>query len=138
MCVTEACSRLTLAVYTGVWPYFLKAIAWARKYGLRIQLDYQCVTPFSTRLTLQRRTWLAERSAALYVDRADRPGWNHSGRLGSINWLRGPMGFANAQRSLNHLRILMEFISQPQYSNVVAEITLMNEPRGASIVQLPP
>lgn len=34
------------------------------------------------------------------------------------------MGLANAQRALNHLRILMEFISQPQYSNVVAQITV--------------
>jgi len=50
MCVAQSERKLTLAVYTGVWPYFLKAIAWARKYGIRIQLDYQCATPPLTRL----------------------------------------------------------------------------------------
>jgi hypothetical protein len=40
-------------------------------------------------------------------------GWNHLGRLGTIGFLNGPMGYANAQRTLNYIRIMAEFISQP-------------------------
>jgi glucan 1,3-beta-glucosidase len=54
------------------WQYFLKAIQWARKYGLRINLD-------------------------LHALPGSQNGWNHSGRLGSYNVLFGPMGIANAQ-----------------------------------------
>jgi glucan 1,3-beta-glucosidase len=58
-------------------------------------------------------------------------GWNHSGRLGTINILKGPMGVANAQRGLDHIRIITEFISQPQYRDVVPMFGVMNEPQGA-------
>lgn len=54
------------------WTYFLKAIQWARKYGLRINLD-------------------------LHALPGSQNGWNHSGRLGSYNVLFGSMGIANAQ-----------------------------------------
>ena len=33
--------------------------------------------------------------------------------------MNGVMGIANAQRTLSYLRILTEFVSQPQYSDVV-------------------
>ncbi|KAI6043138.1 exo-beta-1,3-glucanase [Pisolithus marmoratus] len=75
------------------WTYFLKAIQWARKYGLRINLDFHALP-------------------------GSQNGWNHSGKLGSINVLNGPMGYANAQRSLDYIRILAEFISQPEYRDV--------------------
>jgi glucan 1,3-beta-glucosidase len=83
--------------------YFLKAIQWARKYGIRINLDFHAVP-------------------------GSQNGWNHSGRLGSINFLNGPMGYANAQRTLDYIRILAEFLSQPQYSSVVTIMGIINEP----------
>lgn len=46
------------------WQYFIKAIGWARKYGLRINLDFHALP-------------------------GSQNGWNHSGRLGEINWLKG-------------------------------------------------
>lgn len=32
--------------------------------------------------------------------------------MGSINWMNGPMGIANAERHLDYIRIITEFISQ--------------------------
>lgn len=40
------------------------------------------------------------------------PGYNHSGKLGQVDFLVGTMGIANAQRTLNYIRIITEFISQ--------------------------
>ncbi|KAF8969936.1 exo-beta-1,3-glucanase [Flammula alnicola] len=92
------------------WTYFLKAIQWARKYGLRINLD-------------------------LHALPGSQNGWNHSGRLGTIGFLNGPMGYANAQRSLDYIRIIAEFISQPQYKDVVTIFGILNEPQGSIIGQ---
>lgn len=92
------------------WTYFLKAIEWARKYGLRINLDFHCLP-------------------------GSQNGWNHSGKLGSINVLNGPMGLANAQRSLSYIRIIAEFISQPEYAPVVPLFSITNEPVGSTIGQ---
>ncbi|KAI0256787.1 glycoside hydrolase superfamily [Lactifluus subvellereus] len=92
------------------WKYFLKAIQWARKYGLRINLDFHALP-------------------------GSQNGWNHSGRLGTVNFLYGPMGYANAQRTLDYIRILAEFISQPQYSDVVAIFGIANEPFGTTVGQ---
>ena len=55
-------------------------------------------------------------------------GYNHSGKRGQINFLEGVMGFANAQRALEYIRVFTEFISQPQYSNVVQMFGIVNEP----------
>ena len=88
--------------------YFLKAIQWARKYGLRINLDFHSLP-------------------------GSQNGWNHSGRLGTINVLNGPMGVANADRSLDYIRIFAEFISQPEYSDVVVMFGFTNEPFGPTI-----
>jgi glucan 1,3-beta-glucosidase len=87
----------------------LKAIQWARKYGLRINLDLHAVP-------------------------GSQNGWNHSGKLGSVNFLYGPMGMANAQRTLDYIRIIAEFISQPQYKDVVTMFGVINEPRGAPTI----
>ena len=84
--------------------YFLKAIKWARKYGLRINLDFHTAT-------------------------GSQNGWNHSGRLGTMSFLNGTMGYANAQRTLDYIRIIAEFISQPEYSDVVTMFGILNEPR---------
>lgn len=56
------------------------------------------------------------------------PGYNHSGMYGVINFLRGTMGLANAQRMLNYIRIFTEFFSQPEWKDVVVIIGIMNEP----------
>lgn len=45
--------------------------------------------------------------------------------------LNGPMGYANAQRSLDYIRILAEFISQPEYKDVVAMFGITNEPQAS-------
>ncbi|KZP03930.1 glycoside hydrolase family 5 protein [Athelia psychrophila] len=38
------------------------------------------------------------------------------------------MGIANAQRTLDYIRIITEFISQPEWTNVVPMFSVMNEP----------
>jgi hypothetical protein len=45
------------------------------------------------------------------------------------------MGLANAQRSLDYIRIIAEFISQPQYRDVVTMFGIANEPRGTFVGQ---
>ncbi|PVF96563.1 glycoside hydrolase [Serendipita vermifera] len=94
------------------WTYFLKAIQWARKYGIRINLDLHAVP-------------------------GSQNGWNHSGKTGQINFLSGVMGIANAQRTLDYIRILAEFISQPEYSPVVPFFGILNEPYAASTGGIP-
>ncbi|KZT57138.1 glycoside hydrolase family 5 protein [Calocera cornea HHB12733] len=84
------------------WGYFLKAIQWARKYGIRINMD-------------------------LHTIPGSQNGWNHSGKLGPINFMFGVMGIANAQRTLDYIRTLTEFVSQPQYTNVVQYFGIVNE-----------
>jgi aryl-phospho-beta-D-glucosidase BglC (GH1 family) len=85
------------------WKYFLTAIEWARKYGLRINLDLHAIP-------------------------GSQNGWNHSGKMGQIDFLNGVMGLTNAQRALDYIRIIAEFISQPEYRNVVPFFGIMNEP----------
>ncbi|KAF8625907.1 hypothetical protein AX17_006633 [Amanita inopinata Kibby_2008] len=84
------------------WKYFLKAIEWGRKYGIRIYLD-------------------------LHALPGSQNGWNHSGKTGSVNFMNGVMGIANAQRTLTYLRILTEFVSQKQYRDVVGVVGIVNE-----------
>ncbi|KAH9480680.1 putative glucan 1,3-beta-glucosidase D [Psilocybe cubensis] len=91
------------------WTYFLKAIQWGRKYGIRIYLD-------------------------LHALPGSQNGWNHSGKsmprilhCGSVNFMNGVMGIANAERTLNYLRIITEFVSQPQYRDVVGIVGIVNE-----------
>ncbi|GAA5890506.1 hypothetical protein JCM6882_002943 [Rhodosporidiobolus microsporus] len=90
------------------WQYFLKAVGWARKYGLRVNLD-------------------------LHAAPGSQNGYNHSGKQGSINLLSGLMGIANAQRTLSYIRTLTEFIAQPEYKNVIPMFSVLNEPYATSI-----
>ncbi|GAA5939575.1 hypothetical protein JCM1841_001513, partial [Sporobolomyces salmonicolor] len=85
------------------WTYLLKAIKWARKYGLRINLDLHSVP-------------------------GSQNGWNHSGRLGSINFLHGTMGLANAQRALDYVGAVAEFVSREGVKEVVPMFSVFNEP----------
>lgn len=42
--------------------------------------------------------------------------------------MNGVMGVANAQRTLNHIRALAEFISRPENAEVVQAFSILNEP----------
>ncbi|KAG1738191.1 glycoside hydrolase family 5 protein [Suillus lakei] len=90
------------------WPYILRVLQWARKYGLRVNLD-------------------------LHTIPGSQNGFNHSGKFGKVNFLKGVMGVANAQRALGYIRIIAEFISQPEWSNVVPVFGIMNEAKVAVI-----
>ena len=92
------------------WTYVLKALRWARKYGLRIKFDLHTVP-------------------------GSQNGWNHSGRLGAISWLNSTMGLANAQRSLEVMRSIAQFISQPEYAPVVPLFGFINEPNANALSQ---
>ncbi|GAA6009550.1 hypothetical protein JCM11491_003600 [Sporobolomyces phaffii] len=85
------------------WKYFLKALEWSKKYGLRVNLDLHSVP-------------------------GSQNGWNHSGKWGPINWLHSTMGYANAQRSLDYIETLAEFVSRPDVAPVVKMLSLLNEP----------
>jgi glucan 1,3-beta-glucosidase len=45
-----------------------------------------------------------------------------------VNFMNGVMGVANAQRTLNYIRIITEFISQPEWQPVVPVFGVINEP----------
>ncbi|KAI0829201.1 glycoside hydrolase [Trametes gibbosa] len=87
----------------AAWKYVLLAFRWARKYGLRIYLELHTVP-------------------------GSQNGYNHSGRLGPVNFLNGFMGIANAQRTMDYVRYIAEFISQNEYQDVVPMFGIINEP----------
>ena len=62
-------------------------------------------------------------------------GYNHSGKFGKVNFMAGVMGYANAQRALDYIRIIAEFISQPEYKDVVPIFGIANEVLVGSIGQ---
>ncbi|KAG9248042.1 beta-glucosidase 6 [Calycina marina] len=104
-------SYWTVATYTGdpyvarvSWRYLLRGIEWARKHGLRINLDVHGLP-------------------------GSQNGWNHSGRQGSIGWLSGDDGTMNANRSLVLHDQLSQFFAQDRYKNIVAFYGLANEPK---------
>jgi aryl-phospho-beta-D-glucosidase BglC (GH1 family) len=84
------------------WKYILRLFGWARKYGLRIYLDLHTVP-------------------------GSQNAFNHSGKDGQVNWMNGIMGYANAQRSLDYIRIITEFISQAEYQNLIPMFGIVNE-----------
>ena len=90
------------------WRYLLRAIEWARKHGLRVNLDLHSVP-------------------------GSQNGWNHSGRSGVVNWLNGTDGALNGQRSLDIHNQLSQFFAQPRYEHVVVIYGLVNEPRLLSL-----
>ena len=91
-------------VFRTSWRYLLRAIEWARKYGLRVNLD-------------------------LHGLPGSQNGWNHSGRLGLIGWFNGTDGDLNAQRSLDVHNRLSQFFAQDRYQNIISHYGLANEPR---------
>ncbi|KAI5923527.1 glycoside hydrolase superfamily [Camillea tinctor] len=95
-------------VFRTSWRYLLRAIEWARKYGLRVNLD-------------------------LHGLPGSQNGWNHSGRQGVVGWLNGTDGDLNAQRSLDIHDRLSKFFAQDRYKNIVAFYGLANEPQMVSL-----
>ncbi|KAI1102047.1 glycoside hydrolase family 5 protein [Jackrogersella minutella] len=91
-------------VFRTSWRYLLRAIEWARKYGLRVNLD-------------------------LHGLPGSQNGWNHSGRQGVVNWLNGTNGDLNSQRSLDVHDRLTKFFAQDRYKNIITFYGLANEPR---------
>ncbi|GKT46558.1 putative glucan endo-1,3-beta-glucosidase [Colletotrichum spaethianum] len=90
------------------WRYLLRGIEWARKYGLRVNLDVHGLP-------------------------GSQNGWNHSGRQGVIGWLNGTDGATNAQRSLDMHDRLSKFFAQDRYKNIIAFYGLANEPRNVDL-----
>lgn len=86
------------------WRYLLRAIEWAREFGLRVNLDLHGVP-------------------------GSQNAWAHSGRQGTIGWLQGPDGDINAQRTLDIHNQLSQFFAQDRYKNVVTFYGLVNEPK---------
>ena len=85
------------------WRYLLRGIEWARKYGLRVNLD-------------------------LHALPGSQNGWNHSGRSSEINFIAGPDGAKNAERALDIHKKLATFFAQDRYKNIIAFYGLGNEP----------
>lgn len=90
------------------WRYLLRGIEWARKYGLRVNLDLHSLP-------------------------GSQNGMNHSGRQGVIGWINGTDGSLNAQRSLDIHDQLSQFFAQKRYENVVTIYGLCNEPKMLSL-----
>lgn len=86
------------------WRYLLRAIEWCREFGLRVNLDLHGVP-------------------------GSQNGWAHSGHQGTINWLQGPNGDKNGQRSLDIHDQMSQFFAQDRYKNVVTMYGLVNEPK---------
>lgn len=91
------------------WRYLLRGIEWARKYGLRVNLD-------------------------LHGAPGSQNGWNHSGHQGLIGWLNGTDGTLNGQRTIEIHDQLSQFFTQPRYKNIIALYGLVNEPRMTFLV----
>ncbi|KAI9317280.1 glycoside hydrolase superfamily [Dichotomocladium elegans] len=85
------------------WQYLLRAIQWARKYGLRVMID-------------------------LHTAPGSQNGWNHSGRTGQIRWLNGTDGSENARKTLEAAQRMAQFFSDPAWKDVVPIFGVLNEP----------
>ncbi|KAL0936854.1 glucan 1,3-beta-glucosidase D 1 [Colletotrichum truncatum] len=85
------------------WRYLLRGIEWARKYGIRIKLD-------------------------LHGLPGSQNGWNHSGRSGTVGWLKSSGQDVNFKRSLEIHDQVSKFFAQDRYKNIVVFYGLANEP----------
>ncbi len=85
------------------WNYVLLVFKWACKYGLRVFLELHTVP-------------------------GSQNGFDDSGHLGTVNFLNGYMGIANAQWTMDYIRYIVELISQKEYEDVVPMFGIVNEP----------
>lgn len=86
------------------WRYLLRGIEWARKYGLRVNVD-------------------------LHSAPGGQNGWNHSGRQNVVQWLNGANGTLYGDRTLEIHQQVSKFFAQDRYKNLVTIYGLVNEPR---------
>jgi glucan 1,3-beta-glucosidase len=88
--------------YPGAWPYVLKTIDWARKYGLLVILD-------------------------IHGAPGSQNGYDNSGqRMDYPGWASDPK---NVNRTLDIVAWLAQTFGGEEYVNVVTMIQLMNEVR---------
>ncbi|KAI9266604.1 glycoside hydrolase superfamily [Phascolomyces articulosus] len=85
------------------WEYLLRAIQWARKYGLRVMVE-------------------------LHTAPGSQNGWNHSGRYGQIGFLNGTHGDENANRTIKIIETMVEFFNKSEWRDVVPIFGVLNEP----------
>ncbi|GAA5897492.1 uncharacterized protein JCM6883_006718 [Sporobolomyces salmoneus] len=86
----------------GQWPYLLKAIGWARKYGLKVHVD-------------------------VHGAPGSQNGFDNSGRRGTITWQTSQK---NVQRTLNVVTKLSQEFAKSKYRDTVTVIQALNEPAG--------
>jgi hypothetical protein len=114
--------------------YILRLLQWCKKYGIRVNLALIVVPgsangayPLTSPLRLSTYPdW--ECSTSLILITVLVLGFNYGGKTDSLNFLRGAMGLANAQRTLYHIKTLAEFVSQPEWRTVVPMLSILNEP----------
>lgn len=82
----------------------MRFFGWCRKYGIRVNLDLHAMPGSQNGAKAENSE--GSHQLTLYA------GYNHSGKQGNVNFLRGPMGLANAQRALDYIRTYTQFISQ--------------------------
>ncbi|CAG8658820.1 12617_t:CDS:2, partial [Ambispora leptoticha] len=80
--------------------YLLKAVRWAKKYGMRVIVD-------------------------LHGAPGSQNGYHHSGKHGPIEWQTGD----NIHRTLNVIKNMTETFSRPEFRNTVTIIGVLNEPK---------
>jgi glucan 1,3-beta-glucosidase len=87
------------------FTYLLRALTWARKYGLRVLIE-------------------------IHTAPGSQNGYNHSGRVGQINWLYGVMGLANVERFVDQIEAFVDYFwggGVGEWSDVVGMFGLVNE-----------
>lgn len=104
------------------WEYILQILSWCRKYGIRVNLDLHAVPGSQNGLSF---TLLMIYLLADAID--SQLGYNHSGKVGQINFMNGIMGYANAQRTLDYIRTITEFVTQAEYLDLVPMFSIVNE-----------
>ncbi|CAG8693201.1 20852_t:CDS:2, partial [Cetraspora pellucida] len=80
--------------------YLLKAVRWAKKYGMKVIID-------------------------LHGAPGSQNGFDNSGKRGPIEWQTGD----NIQRTLNVIKNITETFSRPEFRNTVTIIGVLNEPK---------
>ncbi|CAG8624743.1 24897_t:CDS:2, partial [Gigaspora margarita] len=83
----------------GGFKYLLKAVGWAKKYGLKVIVD-------------------------LHGAPGSQNGYDHTGRYGPIKWQTGD----NIQRTLNVIKNITLTFNHPEFRNTVTSIGVLNEP----------
>ncbi|KAJ7809743.1 hypothetical protein B0H13DRAFT_2685767 [Mycena leptocephala] len=89
--------RLGFMLTSPPTQYIVRLFGWARKYGSLVNLD-------------------------LHTALGSQNGYNHS-----VNFLDGVMGYANGRCMLDYIRVLVEFISQHEYKDLVPIFGIANE-----------